>query len=121
MGNASRVADGDGRRRREQPLAAVDQGIVDMTGVPALDELVAARLGGDESRLMELFETREVFDALRADARQSDFFRFKPCTYDGRYLVEQSGGFEVYLQERGIRCDVYWFASLRSAAQALFG
>jgi len=41
-----------------------------------------------ETRLLELFFDREVFDALRAEGRPSDWYHFEPKTYDGQYLVE---------------------------------
>jgi hypothetical protein len=91
-----------------------------MTGIQTLDRFVVAHLGGDETRLLELFATREVFDALRAEGRSSDWYHFEPKTYDGRYLVETSDGFEVYEQDRGSRTAVQRFDTLRDAAQAFF-
>jgi len=91
-----------------------------MTGIKALDRFVAARLGGDESRLLELFATREVFDALRAEGKSSDWYHFKPKTFDGQYLVETLGGFEVYEQDRGSRTKVRRFDTLTDAARAFF-
>ncbi|MBB5203360.1 hypothetical protein HNQ51_000653 [Inhella inkyongensis] len=91
-----------------------------MTGIRALDEFVASRLGGDASRLLELFETREVFDALRAGAHPSDWYHFEPNTYDGRYLIETPDGYETYQQDRGSKTLVERFASLSAAAAAVF-
>jgi hypothetical protein len=91
-----------------------------MTGIKALDRFVAARLGGDESRLLELFATREVFDALRAEGQPSDWYHFEPKTLDGQYLVETPGGFEVYEQDRGSRTKVRRFDTLTDAARAFF-
>ena len=91
-----------------------------MTGIKTLDGFVVARLGGDEARLLELFATREVFDALRAEGQPSDWYRFEPKTYDGQYLVETPDGFEVYEQDRGSRTAVQRFDTLREAANAFF-
>ena len=91
-----------------------------MTGIKTLDRLIATRLGGDETRLLELFVTRDVFDALRAERRPSDWYHFEPKTYDGQYLVETRDGFEVYEQDRGGRTPVRRFETLHDAARAFF-
>ncbi|HEY4083021.1 MAG TPA: hypothetical protein VGM81_20240 [Burkholderiaceae bacterium] len=91
-----------------------------MTGIDTLDNAVNDRLGGDESRLLELFVTRDMFDQLKAAARPSDWYHFEPKTYDGQYLVETPEGFEVYDQDRGLRTNARQFGSLRAAAEAMF-
>ena len=92
-----------------------------MTGLETLDRFVDARLGGDGSRLLELFETREVYEALKVEARTSGWYHFERKTYDGRYLIETSVGFEVFDQDRGSKTGVQRFGTLREAAQAMFG
>jgi len=92
-----------------------------MIRIDTLDRFIASRLKGDESRFLELFETREVFEALKAAGRASDWYHFEPKTFDGQYLVEAHDGFEVYLQDRGSRTSVRHFSTLRAAAQAMFG
>ncbi len=86
-----------------------------------LDTLVRERLGGDKARMLELFNDRAVLDLLRRHAEPSDWYRFKPATLDGQYLVETPGGYQTYQQERGLKEDVREFASLRAAAGYLFG
>lgn len=66
-----------------------------------LDALVEERLGGDKSRLLELFESREVFDLLRVPGQPADWDHFEAKTFDGDYLVETPDGFQAYWQERG--------------------
>ena len=92
-----------------------------MFALARLHALVDQRLGGDRSRLLELFDTREVFELLREDSSASDWFHFEPRTFDGEYLVEEAGGFVVYQQDRGARSNERRFASLRDAARAVFG
>ena len=92
-----------------------------MSAVDRLDALVHERLGGDTSRLLELFEDREVFDLLKAADRSADWYHFVPRTLDGEYLVETTdGSFQIYWQERGAKTAVNNFLSLRDAAQAFF-
>lgn len=86
-----------------------------------LDLLVRERLAGDKGRLLELFESREVFDLLKASGDPADWFHFEPKTFDGQYLVATSEGFQVYQQDRGARTEVQNFRSLRDAAVAIFG
>jgi hypothetical protein len=85
-----------------------------------LDSLVQERLGGDKARLLELFETREVFDLLKSANVSTDWYHFEPKTFDGQYLVATPAGFQVYQQERGAKSDVRDFSTLREAAAALF-
>lgn len=86
-----------------------------------LQALVDERLDGDPSRLLELFETPEVFRQLRAEQTDADWYHFSPKTFDGQYLIETDGSFVVYQQERGVRFDVSTFHSLAEAAAATFG
>ena len=91
-----------------------------MFALARLHRLVDLRLGGDRTRLLELFDTREVFDLLRAASSPSDWFHFEPRTFDGQYLVEEADGFVTYLQDRGVRSNERRFASLREAASTVF-
>lgn len=86
-----------------------------MYALARLDALVEKRLGGDKSRLLELFESREVFDLLRVASQRDDFYHFEPKTFDGDYLVETPDGFQVYWQERGIKAAVRNFTSLHKS------
>lgn len=86
-----------------------------------LDLLVRERLAGDKGRLLELFESREVFDLSKASGDPADWFHFEPQTFDGQYLVATAEGFQVYQQDRGARTVVQNFRSLRDAALAVFG
>jgi hypothetical protein len=81
---------------------------------------VEERLGGDKSRLLELFEGREVFDLLRGAGQRADWYHFEPRTFDGDYLVETPDGYQVFWQERGSKTAVRNFTSLRDAAKAFF-
>lgn len=85
-----------------------------------LDLLVRDRLGGDKTRLLELFETRDVYDQLKAAWQASDWVHFEPNTFDGLYFVETSIGFRVYQQDRGAISNVQTFQSLRDAARSVF-
>ncbi|WP_311223674.1 MULTISPECIES: hypothetical protein [unclassified Acidovorax] len=91
-----------------------------MYALARLDALVDERLGGDKSRLLELFESREVFDLLRAAGQPGDWYHFEPKTFDGDYLVETPEGFQVFWQERGSKVAVRNFTSLRDAAREFF-
>lgn len=91
-----------------------------MLTMERLDTLVQERLGGDKARLLELFETREVFEILKAGSQASDWYHFEPKTFDGQYLVETQNGFQTYQQDRGLKERVRDFASLQEAARALF-
>lgn len=92
-----------------------------MLTMQRLEALVQERLGGDNARLLELFDTRDVFEMLRAGAPDSDWYHFEPKTFDGRYLIETESGFRTYQQDRGAKEGIRDFASLREAAQLLFG
>lgn len=91
-----------------------------MYALARLDALVEERLGGDKSRLLELFKSREVFDLLRISGLPGDWYHFEPKTFDGDYLVETSDGFHVYWQERGKKTAERHFSSLKEAANAFF-
>ncbi|WP_157900018.1 hypothetical protein [Rhodoferax koreensis] len=91
-----------------------------MYALARLDALVNERLGGDKSRLFELFESREVFDLLRAADQPEDWYHFEPKTFDGDYLVETPEGFQIYWQERGTKAAVRNFTLLLDAARAFF-
>lgn len=86
----------------------------------AIDSFIKERLSGDWGRLAELFETREVYDVLRARATPGDWYHFEPKTFDGQYLVETAEGWQTYQQDRGTRSAVRDFKSLREAASHLF-
>lgn len=85
-----------------------------------LQTIVQDRLGGDMSRLAELFQDREVFDLLKAKEQPADWYHFEHKTLDGEYLVETPSGFQVYQQDRGVRCSVRDFGTLQEAACTLF-
>ncbi len=91
-----------------------------MYATERLKELIEQRLGGDKHRLLELFESREVFDLLRAAGEPGDWYHFEPKTFDGEYLVETPDGFQVYSQERGAKAAIQNFTSLHDAAKAFF-
>lgn len=92
-----------------------------MLTLQRLDALVNDRFAGDKGRLLELFDTSEVFDVLRAYGQPSDWYHFEPKTFDGEYLVATPTGFQVYRQERGSRTGMRDFKTLREAAHAVFG
>ena len=52
--------------------------------------------------------------------RDSDWYHFKPKTYDGVYLVKDGNHYLTYQQERGTRSDLYSFPDLRKAASHYF-
>ncbi|WP_143029127.1 hypothetical protein [Rhodoferax sp. OV413] len=91
-----------------------------MFALQRLDSLVRDRLDGDKSRLLELFETREVFDLLKSTNLPGDWYHFEPRTFDGAYLVATPAGFQAYQQERRAIVDLRDFSTLRDAAAALF-
>lgn len=83
--------------------------------------MVELQLDGDQGRLGELFESREIYDSLRAEQDPSDWFQLAPNTWDGLYFVERAdGNFELYTQERGVRGWSRIYSSLKAAAVAAF-
>lgn len=110
----------DFARRMLGQLSDFDQGGIWMYALERLDALVHKRVGGNKSRLLELFDTREAFELLKAGSQDSDWYHFEPKTFDGQYLVETPDGFQTYQQDRGRKENVRSFATLREAALSLF-
>jgi hypothetical protein len=86
-----------------------------------LKQQIAEKLGGDERRVVELFENESIYDVLVACARDSDWYHYQKRTFDGWYLVRGTEGFEVYYQERGAVMEHATFTNLREAATYFFG
>ncbi len=81
-----------------------------------LQALVDDRLGGDASRLDELWSMIPDFaQRLRAFDTDGSGLHWRPKTFDGWYCVAVAGGFEVYYQERGFKEPPRHFADERAA------
>ena len=91
-----------------------------MRNTDYINKLVNEQLGGDKSRLPELFEDESVFMNLQNMATDSDWYHFEPKSYDGCYLVRGFPGFQVYEQERGAMSNLRVFGHLSEAAGYFF-
>jgi hypothetical protein len=91
-----------------------------MRNTDYINKLVNEQLGGDKSRLPELFEDESVFMNLQKMAVDSDWYHFELKSYDGCYLVRCFPGFQVYEQERGVKSNQRVFSHLSEAAAHFF-
>jgi hypothetical protein len=85
-----------------------------------LDIIIDERLGGDKSRVVELFQDEGILIELNSNSKSGDWFHFEPKTYDGIYLIKVGGGFATYYQERGRTLTDKWFKELIDAATYCF-
>lgn len=77
-----------------------------------LRELIAGRLGGDESRFEELWQLVPGFsERLRSFDSGREWLHWRPKTFDGWYCVHDGSEYLVYYQERGIRGNPLRFQS----------
>jgi len=85
-----------------------------------LEGRVRTEIGGHWAAIGQLFNDPSILDELRSMAKDSDWYHFEPKTFDGRYLLRSSGGFEVYEQDRGVKSRSRLFATLPEAASHMF-
>ena len=85
-----------------------------------IDFLIDEKLGGDKSRVVELFTCEEILDELNRRSKIEDWFHFEPKGYDGAYLVKSGKGFSCYYQERGRVLTNKRFQNLSDAANYFF-
>ena len=85
-----------------------------------LDIIIDEKLGGDKSRVLELFQDEGILTELNSNSKSGDWFHFEPKTYDGIYLIKVGGGFATYYQERGRTLTEKWFKELLDAATYCF-
>ena len=85
-----------------------------------IDALIDERLGGDRSRVIELFQHEDVLDELNRRSKIEDWFHFEPKTYDGVYLIRFGNGFACYYQEKGRAQPAKKFTCLTDAAAYFF-
>lgn len=85
-----------------------------------IDDLVQERLGGDESRIAELFYDDAVFPELISNGRNSDWYHFEPKTFDGEYFVRVGSGYACYQQDRGAKFNSMSFSNVHEAAVYFF-
>jgi len=74
------------------------------------------KLGGDETRVLELFASDEIFNELTDDG----WHYFAPNTFDGFYLVKATYGYACYSQNRGAKSHTKTFSTLQEAAEYYF-
>lgn len=91
-----------------------------MNSFEYLKNQVEQRLGGDRTRIAELFNDEELFIKLQDLTGTSDWYHFKPGTFDGCYLVRAFPGYQVYEQERGSMSNLRVFSELSDAATHFF-
>ncbi len=86
-----------------------------------LDFLVDKNLGGDKSRVVELFQDDSVFEELNKNSSSYDWFHFEPKTLDGDYFIKAKNGYRCFMQERGqlVSC-VEKFPNIEDAAKHFF-
>ena len=85
-----------------------------------IDALIGERLGGDRSRVVELFEKEEILDELNRHSKIEDWFHFAPRSYDGAYLVKTGNEFSCFYQEKGRAQAESKFNNLKEAAAYFF-
>ncbi|WP_417358537.1 MULTISPECIES: hypothetical protein [Gammaproteobacteria] len=84
--------------------------------MPTIGKLIEEKLAGDESRVLELFTTDEVFDELTGDG----WHYFEPNTFDGFYLVKATYGYACYNQDRGAKSNTKSFSTIQEASRYYF-
>lgn len=81
-----------------------------------LEILVTDRLGGDKSRVVELFDDNEVYRNLVVLDVTGGWLNYKNNLNDGWHLIEHFGFYDVYYQERGAILERSRFEKLKEAA-----
>lgn len=85
-----------------------------------LQRLFVQRLGGDRSRIGELFRDETILRQLEQFDEETDWYHFRPASFDGCYLVRGPAGYEVYEQDRGSKTHLRAFNRLEMAAAHFF-
>ena len=91
-----------------------------MDPIDYLDHQIEIKLGGDSSRIEELFFNEEVLSELILRGQNSDWYHYEIKTYDGWYLVKSDGKYQAYFQERGGKYYARQFNKLNEAASYFY-
>lgn len=95
----------------------------DATPITANDLLtssIAAQLGGDRRRVVELFQDRSLHARLAA-LPADGWLNYRDASADGLYFVEREGVYAVYSRERGsVSYDFQQFLRISDAAAYFF-